>query len=226
MTDDWGTPWFEVLLELQDELESIAESNKYNHNEKSSEYPWESEYVREMLQLLTMSYLKECHVRNGFDIWPHEKNDKLYRFGTKRHLVCLTATIIVRNKNTGKYLIIKRAHDPFAGSMAFPGGFVDEGEDAVTCAQRELKEETHIEKETEDFVYLDTRSDPERDPRGHIVDTGWFVEVDSEEFQADDDADTEDSGWYTKEEVDQMIADKRFSFDLADLWENFKNKEI
>lgn len=44
----------------------------------------------------------------------------------------------------GRFLLIRRKHDPARGLFAFPGGKVEPGESAVEAAERELKEETGL----------------------------------------------------------------------------------
>ena len=226
---EWKKPWHNILMELFEKLDTLAEENKVYHQkiEESGKkinfanaLPYAFTGIENLQNQLSMSFFKEAHRKRGMDIWSDESNDNWYRFGAKRHQVFLASTVVVQNKNTGKYLLIERGHEPFAGYMAFPGGFVDEGEDAVHAAQRELKEETNVEKDIKDFVYVDLRSNPNRDPRGHIVDTGWFVQVDSEEILAGDDA--KNVGWYTTEEIDSFIANDNFGFDLKELWSKIK----
>jgi 8-oxo-dGTP diphosphatase len=62
-----------------------------------------------------------------------------------------------------KVLLIERKHDPYAGTWAFPGGFLDMHEDLQTCAERELAEETGVSGiRLEQFHAAGT---PDRDPR-------------------------------------------------------------
>ena len=49
-----------------------------------------------------------------------------------------------------KVLLIQRAHAPFAGRWALPGGFVDMEESLEASALRELEEETGLSK-----IYLE-----------------------------------------------------------------------
>ena len=47
-----------------------------------------------------------------------------------------------------KVLLMRRKirdGDPWSGDMSFPGGFMRDGEDAITCALREFQEETGSE---------------------------------------------------------------------------------
>ena len=68
-------------------------------------------------------------------------------------------------------LLVRRAHEPFEGTWALPGGFVGEDEDATDAAWRELSEETGVSHD--DFEghleQLATYSTPHRDPRMRTV---------------------------------------------------------
>ncbi|WP_457555704.1 NUDIX domain-containing protein [Candidatus Pyrohabitans sp.] len=66
-----------------------------------------------------------------------------------------------------RIVLIKRANPPFAGCWALPGGFVECGERVEEAAEREAEEETNLNVEVKEL--LGVYSDPERDPRGHVV---------------------------------------------------------
>ena len=66
-------------------------------------------------------------------------------------------------------LLVERADEPYAGSWALPGGFVDIDEDAETAAWRELAEETGMEQFSGHLEQLRTYSTPNRDPRMRVV---------------------------------------------------------
>ncbi len=51
---------------------------------------------------------------------------------------------IVTLEDRQKVLLVQRKNDPFAGSWALPGGFVDENERLGDAVRRELREETGI----------------------------------------------------------------------------------
>lgn len=77
-------------------------------------------------------------------------------------------------------LVIKRKNYPFRGKWALPGGFLDVGkENTLQAALRELKEETSLDL-TEDDVHLEgVYSDPDRDPRDHVVSVVYSIVLDS-----------------------------------------------
>ncbi|NYT01234.1 MAG: NUDIX hydrolase [Methanosarcinales archaeon] len=64
-------------------------------------------------------------------------------------------------------VLIRRDHPPFEGKYALPGGFVEVGESTGAGAQREAREETGLEVEIRGLVGV--YSQPDRDPRGHVV---------------------------------------------------------
>ena len=84
-------------------------------------------------------------------------------------------------------LLIRRGGEPWLGRLAFPGGFVDIGEDPEDAVLRELEEETGVDGF--DPVALAIHGDPDRDPRKHIVALFYLVDVDPEaEPRGGDDA--------------------------------------
>ncbi|PWH06049.1 NUDIX hydrolase [Brachybacterium endophyticum] len=66
-------------------------------------------------------------------------------------------------------LLVQRGSDPFEGSWALPGGFIEPDEDAATAASRELVEETGMEDAGYHLEQLRTYSTPDRDPRMRVV---------------------------------------------------------
>ena len=86
-------------------------------------------------------------------------------------------------------LLITRGRDPFKGHFAFPGGFVDYGEDPEQAVLRELKEECCIDGYQPELICVAGK--PDRDPRKHVVSIVYHVAVDpSHTVTAGDDAAT------------------------------------
>jgi 8-oxo-dGTP diphosphatase len=54
--------------------------------------------------------------------------------------------------DNGRVLLARRAHPPFEGFWDIPGGFLDEGEDPLDGLRRELREETGLEVEPQQFL--------------------------------------------------------------------------
>ena len=54
--------------------------------------------------------------------------------------------IVVFNKETDKMLMCKRLHNPYKGLSNFVGGKIEENENGLDSAYRELEEETAITK--------------------------------------------------------------------------------
>ena len=85
----------------------------------------------------------------------------------------LAADAAVRRGDT--VLLIQRKHPPMKGAWALPGGFVDQGEDPLHAAVRELEEETGLVG-TEPTLLM-VMGDPKRDPRKHIVSVVYEIQV-------------------------------------------------
>ncbi|MET3288269.1 UNVERIFIED_CONTAM: 8-oxo-dGTP diphosphatase [Brevibacillus sp. OAP136] len=94
---------------------------------------------------------------------------------------------------TLKVLLIQRdpKSDRFPGYWAFPGGFSTEHETIDACAERELREETHLSPEAVHIEQLRTYYAPGRDPGGWIPTVVYYALVNESRlsgFKADDDA--------------------------------------
>ena len=93
-----------------------------------------------------------------------------------------------------RVLLVQRAHPPFAGSWALPGGFVEEGERVTQAAPRELFEETGLRAgELELLGVYDT---PGRDPRGWTVSVVFIARLDDERAVTGAD-DAIDARWFS-----------------------------
>ena len=91
---------------------------------------------------------------------------------------------IVIPDGEGCVLLIQRANDPYEGSWALPGGFVDVGETVEDAAIREAKEETGLDVELLRLVGV--YSEPDRDPRGHNVSVAFLARAEGDPSAASD----------------------------------------
>ena len=122
----------------------------------------------------------------------------------------LTADIILLTLLNNKIhtLLIQRKNDPFAGCWAFPGGFVDEDENAHTAAIRELEEETNLKGIT--LTELFTDSELNRDPRGRTVSVVFYGFIDAKSInkaKAGDDA--ANVNWFPIDNLPELAFDHK-----------------
>lgn len=85
-------------------------------------------------------------------------------------LLAADAVILI----AGGIVLIKRRNPPFAGCYALPGGFVEVGETVEAAAIREAREETGLNIELLGLVGI--YSNPDRDPRGHVVSAAFLAQ--------------------------------------------------
>jgi 8-oxo-dGTP diphosphatase len=97
----------------------------------------------------------------------------------------LTTDCVVFDER-GYVLLIRRGNEPFKGSYALPGGFVDVGERVEDGCRRELSEETGLH--VGELRLIGVYSDPGRDPRGHTCSVAYLARVGRAEVTAGDDA--------------------------------------
>lgn len=112
---------------------------------------------------------------------------------------------IVTREARPRVLLIRRKNDPFAGSWALPGGFVDENERLADAARRELVEETGVTGA--DLEQLYTTGDPGRDPRGWTVSVAYLAQVDPAAILPAAADDAEEVGWHPLDALPQLAFD-------------------
>ena len=115
-------------------------------------------------------------------------------------------------------LLIQRKHEPFQGSWALPGGFIEMDETLEQAAARELKEETCLDAVA--ICQIGTFSAVDRDPRSRVISTAFDVTVDAAQtpVAADDAADWQ---WKSLKSLDCEI---ELAFDHEDILNVWKKK--
>lgn len=105
--------------------------------------------------------------------------------------------------HNGQVLLIQRRHDPFKDCYAFPGGFVEYGEDPKKTVVNEVWEETGLKTEIDQLVGV--YGAPDRDPRSHIMSIAYSLRITGGEPRASDDAKT--LGWFPIDNLPPLAFD-------------------
>lgn len=90
------------------------------------------------------------------------------------HLAVDLAILTVR-EDLLQVLIIERANEPYRGQAALPGGFLREGEDLLSAAERELAEETGLDGKALHLEQVAAYGAPDRDPRDRTVSVAYLA---------------------------------------------------
>ena len=123
----------------------------------------------------------------------------------------VVADVIVE-KDSG-VVLIKRNHEPWKDSWAFPAGFVEKDELVEDAARREVKEETGLDVELTGIVGV--WSDPKRDPRGDVMSVCFTAKALKGKPKAGDDA--KEAKVFTIEEAKKL----RLAFDLNEMFDAY-----
>lgn len=113
-----------------------------------------------------------------------------------------TATIAVDLVLFNEYsevLAIRRRDEPFAGAWALPGGCLNTGEDLLTAAVREAREETGLDLTGVDLTQSGVYATPGRDPRGRVISIAHTAKSDFPAVVAGDDA--AEAAWLDPDEA-------------------------
>jgi len=131
----------------------------------------------------------------------------------------LLATDIIIEYNDGNkegIVLIKRKNPPYG--IAIPGGIQEYGLSLEENAKKEAKEETNLEIMLQKEKPLCINSNPDRDPRGHIISV-TYVANGFGKLKAGDDA--AEAGVYNIDEVKKLIEKDMLQFDHAKILEKY-----
>ncbi len=93
-----------------------------------------------------------------------------------------------------KIMLIKRGGHPYKNFWALPGGFLNMNETIEQCAERELKEETGLNRFF--LRQFRTYSQVDRDPRGRIISCAYISLINNSEDIVKSDTDAAEANWF------------------------------
>jgi ADP-ribose pyrophosphatase YjhB (NUDIX family) len=107
----------------------------------------------------------------------------------------------------GRLLLVRRARDPYSGTWDIPGGFLEEAEHPLDALRRELREETGLDVEPEEFVgaWLDRYGDGPDAPT--TLNLYWTARVTAGTPAAGDDG--AQLGWFP---LGELLTDDEIGF--------------
>ncbi|MBQ8482839.1 MAG: NUDIX hydrolase [Bacteroidales bacterium] len=140
---------------------------------------------------------------------------KGYTYEYERPMITADMVVFRLSKTIAEILLIKRKNEPFKGSWALPGGYMDMGETTESCAVRELEEETSINKTMiSKPLFCGYLDQPERDPRGRTV-SFVFTAHTWDDIQAKASDDAAEIMWFPTDALPQLAFDHEKAIKMA-----------
>jgi 8-oxo-dGTP diphosphatase len=137
----------------------------------------------------------------------------MYQYEYPHPAVTTDIVVFTIRHDALKVLLIKRAEDPYLGSWALPGGFVEISESLDQAAERELAEETGVTGVYLEQLYSFGR--PDRDPRERVITVAYYALIPSDRIQIRAATDAEAVGWFALDELPTLAFDHDQIFGMA-----------
>ncbi|MEU5861674.1 NUDIX domain-containing protein [Nonomuraea sp. NPDC047529] len=126
-------------------------------------------------------------------------------------LLAVDLVILTLRDSRLHVLLVERGIEPYKGTQALPGGFLQHSQESLfAAAHRELAEEADLDVETLRLEQLGVYDDPGRDPRGRVVSVA-FLAIAPRLPEPTAGTDAADAGWRPTDLV--LSGDLRLAFD-------------
>jgi 8-oxo-dGTP diphosphatase len=135
-----------------------------------------------------------------------------YTYKYPRMLVTVDIVIFLKT-NSLKILLIKRAHDPFKGDFALPGGYPNHKEPLLDAAKRELFEETGLQGI--ELTQLGVFDSINRDPRDRTISIAYYGTTDHSNSKISAGDDASEAEWFPITSLPKLAFDHSNIIDLA-----------
>ena len=128
---------------------------------------------------------------------------------TKTHEVTTDVVIFTIKDGKLKVLLVKRAHEPFRGKWAIPGGFICISETIDAAALRILKEKTNVQNIYREQLY--TFGDPLRHPTARVITCAYFALIRSDDIvlSFEDNSEITEVEWHPVYELPPLAFDHK-----------------
>ncbi len=133
-----------------------------------------------------------------------------------RPMVTVDAVVFGLREGVREVLLIERKHEPWQGSWALPGGFVDLDETLDAAVARELAEETGLYGVK--LAQFHTFGAVNRDPRGRVITVAFTALVNWRDHAPRADDDAADVRWWPLDRLPSLAGDHDEIIRYAILW--------
>jgi ADP-ribose pyrophosphatase YjhB (NUDIX family) len=116
----------------------------------------------------------------------------------------------------GKVLLVQRKFEPRIGMWTLPAGFIEAGEDAPSCAVREMKEETNLDVELVRLFNVYSAFD---DPRTAVVLVLYLGKREGGTLRCGDDA--SDARFFELNQIPPEVAFRAHRSALSDICKEY-----
>lgn len=118
----------------------------------------------------------------------------------------VTVDAIIFKKGTNELLLVQRGKDPFAGTWALPGGFLELDELLVDACRREVEEETGLK--IQKLTQFKTYDAVHRDPRARTISVVFYGTT-GNEFAVSAADDAARAEWFPVDRLPELAFDHK-----------------